>query len=103
MLKRNKQKSIYDKALEKKRENLEKEKLYKNLDLDRERNTIIFEQKNNTFIKLLNFLIDTIERVIKFIIIIIVFILLTIGATVLLNPALRENLLEIINNINILT
>lgn len=103
MLKRNKQKSIYDKALEKKRENLEKENLYKNLDLDREKNTIVFEQKSNTFIKVLNFLIDTIERIIKFFIIIIVFILLTIGATVLFNPGLRENLLEIINNINILT
>lgn len=103
MLKRSKQKSIYDKALEKKKEYLEKEKIYKNFDLDREKNTIIFEKKNNTFIKLLNFLVDTIEKLIKFLIIIIVFILLTIGATVIFNSSLRESLLEIIKHSNILT
>lgn len=103
MLKRNKQKSLYDKALEKKKENLEKEKLYKNLDLDRDKNTIVFEKKNSTIIKLLNFLVDTIEKLIKFLIIVVAFILLTIGATVLFNSSLRESLLEIINNMNILT
>lgn len=103
MLKRNKQKSLYDKALEKKKENLEKEKLYKNLDLDRDKNMIVFEKKNSTVIKLLNFLVDTIEKLIKFFIIVAVFVLLTIGATVLFNSSLRESLLEIINSMNILT
>jgi len=103
MLKRNKQKSIYDKALEKKQEKLEKEKLYKNLDLNQEKNTIVFERKNNTLIKILNLLKELIEKIIKFIFFIVVFILLTVGATVLFNPSLRQDLLEIINNINILT
>jgi len=103
MLKRNKQKSIYDKALEKKQEKLEKEKLYKNLDLNQEKNTIVFERKNNTLIKILNFLMELIEKIIKFIFFIVVFILLTVGATVLFNPSLRQDLLEIIKQTNILT
>ena len=97
MLKRNKTKSIYEKAVEKKNEKLEKEKLYKNFNLDKEKNTIIIEEKNNILIKFLNFSLDIIEKIIKLIIIIIVLILLTIGATVLLNPSLRENFLELLN------
>lgn len=103
MLKRNKSKSLYEKALEKKNENIEKEKLYKNLNLDKEKNTIVFEKKNNTFIKFLNFLVDIIEKIIKFLVITVILILLTIGATVLLNPGLRDTVLELIKNMNLLT
>jgi len=80
-----------------------KEKLYKNLDLNQEKNTIVFERKNNTLIKILNFLMELIEKIIKFIFFIVVFILLTVGATVLFNPSLRQDLLEIIKQTNILT
>lgn len=103
MLKRNKSKSIYDRALEKKKEELEKERLYDNLNLDREKNNIVFERENHTFIKILNFVMDLIVKVIKLLVIIAVFILLTIGATVLLNQELRLKLLEIVNNINFFT
>lgn len=103
MIKRNKVKSIYDKAVEKKNENIEKEKLYKNLNLDRDKNTIVFENKTSTGIKILNFIADSIGNIIKFVMIFVVLVLLTIGATVLINPGLRENLLEILRNFNFLT
>lgn len=103
MLRRNKNKSIYEKALEKKKENLEKERLYDSLNLDRTKNNIVFEKEKHTFIKLLNFIMDFISKIIKVLVIIVVFILLTIGATVLFNPELRMKVLEIINNANIFT
>lgn len=103
MLKRNKRKSLYDKAVEKKNENIEKEKIYKNYKLDKNKNTIIFEKENKTFIKILNFLLEAIEKLIKFLVIIISLILITIGATVLINPELRLNLIEILKSMNFLT
>ena len=52
MLRKNKKQSLYDKAVAKKQENIEKERLYKNLNLDKEKNTIVFEKKQSTAIKL---------------------------------------------------
>ena len=103
MLRKNKPKSIYDKAVEKKKENIEKETLYKNLNLDKDKNTIVFEKKTSTGIKVLNFIADSVGKIIELLILLIVLALLTIGATVLINPELRNNLLEILNNINFLT
>ena len=101
MLRKNKMKSLYDKAVEKKNENIEKERLYKNLKLDKDKNTIVFDKEKNTGIKILNFISDLIVKIIKFIVILVV--LLTIGATVLINPGLRDNLLEILHSFNFLT
>ena len=103
MLRKNKTKSLYDKAIERKNDNIEKERLYKNLNLDKEKNTIVFEKKQSIGIKILNFITDSIMKIIKFIIILIVLILLTIGATVLINPELRDNLLKILYSFNFLT
>ncbi len=103
MLRKNKTQSLYDKAVAKKKENIEKERLYKNLNLDKEKNTIVFEKKQNTGIKILNFISDLIVKIIKLIIILIILVLLTIGTTVLINPGLRDNLLQILNGFNFLT
>lgn len=103
MLRKNKTKSLYDRAIEKKNENIEKEKLYKNLNLDKEKNTIVFEKKQSTAIKLLNFIVDLIVKIVKLIVVLIILILLTIGATVLINPELRDNLLQILYSFNFLT
>ena len=103
MLRKNKTKSLYDRAIEKKNENIEKEKLYKDLNLDKEKNTIVFEKKQSTAIKLLNFIVDLIVKIVKLIVILIILILLTIGATVLINPELRDNLLQILYSFNSLT
>lgn len=100
MLKRSKTKSLYDRAIEKKNEKIEKEKLYKNLNLDKDKNTIVFDKEKNTGIKILNFITDLLIRIVKFIVILV---LLTIGATVIINPSLRSNLLEILHSFNILT
>ena len=103
MLRKNKTKSLYDRAIEKKNENIEKEKLYKDLNLDKEKNTIVFEKKQSTAIKLLNFIVDLIVKIVKFMVVLIILILLTIGATVLINPELRDNLLQILYSFNFLT
>ncbi len=103
MLKRNKSKSIYEKALEKKKENQEKERLYNSLNLDRNKNNIIIEKEKHTFIKILNFIMDFVVKIIKLLVIFAILILLTIGATVLLNSQLRLKVLEILQNANLLT
>lgn len=103
MLRKNKTKSLYDKAIEKKNEKIEKERLYKDLNLDKDKNTIVFDKEKNTGIKILNFIADLLIRIIKFIFILIVLVLLTIGATVIINPELRDNLLEILHSFNFLT
>lgn len=103
MLRKNKTKSLYDKAIEKKNEKIEKERLYKDLNLDKDKNTIVFDKDKNTGIKILNFIADLLIRIIKFIFILVVLVLLTIGATVIINPGLRDNLLEILHSFNSLT
>ena len=103
MLRKNKTKSLYDKAIEKKNEKIEKERLYKDLNLDKDKNTIVFDKEKNTGIKILNFIADLLIRITKFIFILIVLVLLTIGATVIINPGLRDNLLEILHSFNFLT
>lgn len=103
MLRKNKTKSLYDRAVEKKNERIEKEKFYRDLNLDKEKTTIVFDKENNTGIKLLNFITDLLIKIVKFIFILVVLILLTIGATVIINPGLRNNLLEILHSFNFLT
>ena len=103
MLGKNKTKSLYDRAVEKKNEKIEKERLYKDLNLDKDKNTIVFDKENNTGIKILNLMSELLIKIIKFIFILIVLVLLTIGATVIINPGLRDNLLEILHSFNFLT
>ena len=103
MLRKNKNKSLYDIAIEKKKEKIEKERLYKELNLDKEKNTIVFDKEKNTGIKILNFITDLIIRMIKFTFILLILVLLTIGATVIINPELRDELLKILQSFNFLT
>lgn len=103
MLRKNKKKSLYDRAIEKKNEIIEKERLFKNLDLNKDKNTIVFDKEKNTGIKLLNFIVDLIIRILKLIFILAVLVLLTIGTTVIINPELRNELIEILYSLNILT
>ena len=91
------------KAIEKKKEKIEKERLYKELNLDKEKNTIVFDKEKNTGIKILNFITDLIIRMIKFTFILLILVLLTIGATVIINPELRDELLKILQSFNFLT
>jgi len=75
-----KKKSLYDIAMEQKNENL----------IDNEKVVII--RKNN----LLSSLIDILGKCLKFILYIILFLLLTVGATVLINSQTREIVLNIL-------
>ncbi|MBE5806678.1 MAG: hypothetical protein E7313_08265 [Clostridiales bacterium] len=73
-------KSLYDIAMEQKNDN----------SIDDEK--VIIIRKNN----IVSLLIDILGKCIKFILYIILFILLTIGATVLINSQIREVVLNIL-------
>ena len=75
-----KKKSLYDIAMEQKNDNL----------IDNEKVVII--RKNN----LISSLIDILGKCFKFILYIILFVLLTVGATVLINSQTREIVLNIL-------
>lgn len=90
-----KKKTLMDKAIEKRNEEIKKEELYISLDLDKEKNNIIFEKKSNLLIKFLSLLIDIITRIVSFSFYIVILILLTIGATVIINPQTRNIVTEI--------
>jgi len=75
-----KKKSLYDIAMEQKNDNL----------IDDEKVVII--RKNN----LISSLIDILGKCFKFILYIILFVLLTVGATVLINSQTREIVLNIL-------
>ena len=63
----------------------------------------MFDKEKNTGIKILNFITDFIIRMIKFTFILLILVLLTIGATVIINPELRDELLKILQSFNFLT
>ena len=92
-----KHKSLMDKAIEIRNENQKKEELYNTMNIDKEKNNIVFEKKNNTIIKLLSFFLDLITRIFKLLFYIAIFILITIGATVILNTQTRNEFLELVN------
>lgn len=75
-----KKKSLYDIAMEQKNDNL----------TDDEK--VVMIRKNN----IVSLLIDILGRCLKFILYIILFVLLTVGATVLINSQTREIVLNIL-------
>ena len=78
-----KKKSLYDIAMEQKKDNM----------IDEEKVVII--RKNN----LISSLIDILGKCLKFILYILFFILLTVGATVLINSQTRDIILNILKQI----
>ena len=94
-----KKKTLMDKAIEIRNDELKKEELYISMDLDKEKNNIIFEKKSHLFIKLFSLLLDIITRIVSFSFYIVILILLTIGATVIINPQTRYIVCEMVNRV----
>ncbi|MDO5555146.1 MAG: hypothetical protein Q4G09_00385 [Clostridia bacterium] len=85
-------KTLYKAYLEKKKENKVRHKILKKYNISDNENTIIINKKS---INLFLLLFDFITKIIKVIFYIIITVLITIGATVLLNEELRNKIIII--------
>ena len=86
------QKRLYEAYREKKEQEIKKNK-YKTDEDDK----IVVELNKNTGIKILSLIFNVIEKIIKAIIVIAIFVFITIGFTMLINPNL--NIQDIYNAI----
>ena len=93
------EKTLMDKANEIKKDNTKKEKIYQSMNLDKEKNNIIFDKNNHFFIRFFSLIIDLFSRIFSLGFYIIIFILLAIGATVIINPQTRNIVIEMFNRI----
>ena len=92
-------KTLMDKANEIKKDNTKKEKIHQSMNLDKEKNNIIFDKNNHFFISFFSLIIDLFSRIFSLGFYIIIFILLAIGATVIINPQTRNIVIEMFNRI----
>lgn len=91
----NKKNTLYKAYLEKQKQIKKRDKTLKKYNISDDNKTIIINQNNKIFL----FIWEVIGKIIKFVLYIIILILLTIGATVLLNGNLRNYILEFYKNI----
>ena len=89
MKKRN---TLYNAYLEKKEESANKKKLLEKYNISNNENTIIINKNKTRFI---NIIISVIGKIIKIIVMILFFILVSLGATVLINEELRNIVFDI--------
>ena len=87
--------TLYKAFLNNKKKKDKEKKLIEKYNLSSDK--VIINNKTNTGIKIVTFLVDLIIKIIKLILICAILILITIGATVLLN---KDLLNYILNNIN---
>lgn len=86
--------TLYKAYLKDKEQKEKEEKLIKKYSLSKDENTIIINKKNSFIIKFLSLITDTIGKIFKLVIIITIAILVTIGATVVLNKELLNYIIE---------
>ena len=86
--------TLYKAYLKDKEQKEKEEKLIKKYSLSKDENTIIINKKNSFIIKFLSLIMDTIGKIFKLVIIITIAILVTIGATVVLNKELLNYIIE---------
>ena len=86
--------TLYKSYLKDKEQKEKEEKLIKKYSLSKDENTIIINKKNSFIIKFLSLIMDTIGKIFKLVIIITIAILVTIGATVVLNKELLNYIIE---------
>jgi len=86
--------TLYKAYLKDKEQKEKEEKLIKKYSLSKDENTIIINTKNSFIIKFLSLITDTIGKIFKLVIIITIAILVTIGATVVLNKELLNYIIE---------
>lgn len=88
--------TLYKAYLKDKEQKEKEEKIIKKYNLSKEENTIVINKKNNFLIKLFSLVADTIGKILKLAVILIIVILVTIGATVVLNKDLLNYIIEFI-------
>lgn len=88
--------TLYKAYLKDKEQKEKEEKIIKKYNLSKEENTIVINKKNNFLIKLFSLVTDTIGKILKLAVILIIVILVTIGATVVLNKDLLNYIIEFI-------
>ena len=88
--------TLYKAYLEEKRKKQKDENTIKKYNLSKDENTIVINQNKNSFVKIISLLVDIFIKILKLVITIGVVILVTIGATVVLNRELLECILNFI-------
>lgn len=88
--------TLYRAYLKDKEQKEKEERIIKKYNLSKEENTIVINKKNNFLIKIFSLVTDTIGKILKLAVILIIVILVTIGATVVLNKDLLNYIIEFI-------
>lgn len=95
-----KKNTLYKAYLDRKKEDNAKKKLIKKYNVSESENTIIINKNSN---KIGLFIYEIIIKILKLLFIILLLLLVTIGATVLLNEQLRNYVFEFCNAISLLS
>lgn len=90
----NQNNTLYKAYLEKKKENKIRNKMLKKYNISDDENTIIINKKSN---KPILFIWDILSKIFKVVFYLAIAILVTIGATVLLNTELRDYIINLVN------
>lgn len=88
--------TLYRAYLKEKKQKQKDEKTVKKYNLSKDENTIIINQNSNNGIKICSLFVDVIIKLLKFIIIVVIVCLVTIGATVILNKELLNYIINYI-------
>lgn len=86
--------ALYKAYLKEKKQKQKENKTIKKYNLSNDENTIVINNNSNKSIKYFSLLLEIIGKLIKFIIIIAIAVLVTIGATVVLNKEILDYVLN---------
>lgn len=85
--------TLYKAYLDKKKENKIKNKIIEKYNISNDENTIIINKNNNKFFL---FILDVVGKIIKLFFYVVICVLVTIGATVVLNKELLDYIMNYI-------
>lgn len=88
--------TLYKAYLNKKKQKEKDDKTIKRYNLSSDKNTIVINQSSNKIIKFFSLIIDIFVRILKLAVIVGIVVLVTIGATVVLNKDILNYILNFI-------
>lgn len=86
--------TLYKAYLEEKKKREKEKKMIKKYNLSSNENTIVINQNSNKTIKILSLVMDILVKLLKLVVICGIILLVTIGATVVLNKELWDYILN---------
>lgn len=86
--------TLYKAYVKEKKQKEKNDRTMKKYNLSSDKNTIVINQNSNKIIKLFSLIIDVFIKILKLIIIVGIVVLVTIGATVVLNKELLNYILN---------